>query len=171
LSDAFAPPEAQPADTSGPLIVDAPGVAGVLTVTAPTMFGASRLLLDGEPLSPSWLGKFTVPMADGSEVTAQFQAALTDSIPSLGVDGVTYKFGEPIPMALAVMSFLPLVLIFVGGAVGGGIGAVGWITNRKISLLKVHWAARAVGILAATGATFGLYLAIAMALAIAIHGV
>jgi len=81
---------------------------------------------------------FSLVKADGTNEEAQLKPrALGMDIPNVKVGGELYQPVEALPKVLIVLSLIPLVLLFFGGALGGLIGAVASVGNMRL-LRKVE---------------------------------
>jgi hypothetical protein len=96
--------------------------------------GKSKLHKDGLVVEQSKeTGKpFLVPAADGGIVKAYPKPSLPDLAPTLEINGVKNRVVEPLQWHQYLVGALPILLLFLGGAIGGGIGAVGTITNYNL---------------------------------------
>ena len=104
-----------------------------LIVETAGWFSGPRLLLDGQPASKGpKRGQLLIRRNDGVDVIAQLRGIFVDPIPQLTVDGKTIKIAEPLPWYVWLWSGLPLVLLFIGGALGGALGAVAMTINGRV---------------------------------------
>ncbi|MFE9933238.1 hypothetical protein [Streptomyces sp. NPDC005533] len=69
-----------------------------------------------------------------------------------------------------VLSVLPLGLLFVGGAIGGGLGALGMVTNVKIAKTQLPTAGKVAAMLGVGVAAVVVFVAIAGLLSNAVNG-
>jgi hypothetical protein len=63
-------------------------------------------------------------------------------VPQLVVEGKTIRAVDPLKWYVWVWIALPILLVFVGGALGGIVGAVGLTTNAKIVRSKMNGLAK-----------------------------
>lgn len=75
---------------------------------------------------------FLIPSSDGTIVKAFPKPALPDFVPMLEIHGIKNQTAERLTTFQYVIGLLPILLLFLGGAIGGAIGAVGAITNFYI---------------------------------------
>lgn len=129
-----------------------PTLNRTLTVTEPGPLSALKVEVDGQPLErKGWLRPiYTVPTGEGTSVDIEvrwdaFRGGLQVKGPEIDV-----RAGVPIPTPLAVLAFLPFALAGIGGAVGGALGAIGWVVNRTIAGLPWPLPARVVLMLGVT---------------------
>lgn len=69
----------------------------------------------------------------------------------------------PVPLALVVLSFLPLILVLIGGVLGGLIGGVSTAINLVVARGRLGVPARIAVILGLTVAAIVLYAGVAIA--------
>ncbi len=96
--------------------------------------GRTKLFKDGIELErSSEKGKpFFVESDAGEAIKIYPKATFTELTPLLEIDGIKYSTQEKLPWYQNVLALLPMMLlIIVGGGLGGGIGAAGWILNLK----------------------------------------
>jgi hypothetical protein len=120
--------------------VNAEGFEGrQLIVESAGWFSGPRLLLDGQPAPKGpKRGQLLLRRNDGVDVIAQLRGVFVDPIPQVTVDGKTIKIAEPLPWYVWVWSGLPLVLLFMGGALGGGLGAMAMTINGRVFRADMH---------------------------------
>ncbi len=112
-----------------------------LVVESAGFFAGPRLMLDGQPASKGpKRGQLLLRRNDGVAVIAQLRGVFVDPIPQATVDGKKIKIAEPLPWYVWIWSGLPLVLLFMGGALGGGLGAVAMTINGRIFRADMHGA-------------------------------
>lgn len=95
------------------------------------------LLYRGQPV------KFVKNQAEltnqaGETVTLTRKPGMTDVLPSFVLNGEVYRVRPPLPWYQVALAMLPLILIFVGGAIGGGLGGGAYALNLGI-LRKEEW--------------------------------
>ena len=70
---------------------------------------------------------------DGTEVIANWQPAMMGfDMPKLVVDGKVITLAKPIKWYEMVWSALPILLVFIGGAIGSMTGFIGFSANAKV---------------------------------------
>ena len=78
-------------------------------------------------------GEMTLQRNDGKQATAKWKPqALGLDVPQLIVDGEVITLVEPLKWYQLVWGGLPILLIFIGGALGGATGFIGFSANTKI---------------------------------------
>ena len=114
--------------------VDVPGFEGRQVAVQPAgMFSSSKLFLDGQPAPAGrQRGQYLLRRNDGRDVVASFKGGFPDPTPVLVVDGQTLRLAEPLAWYEWVWAGFPLLLILVGGAIGGGLGAGAMTLNAHI---------------------------------------
>ena len=120
--------------------VHVPGFEGRQIAVQPAgMFSSSRLFLDGQP-APAGpkRGHYSLRRNDGREVPAHFKSGFPDPAPVLVVDGQPIRLAEPLAWYEWVWAGFPLLLILVGGAIGGGLGALAMTSNVHIFRSGLH---------------------------------
>src|SRR5262245_29958906 len=141
-----------------------------LIVESAGWFAGPRLRLDGlpAPKGPK-RGQFLLRRNDGSSVTAQIRGVLIDPVPQVVIDGKTIKLAEPLPWYVWVWSGLPLVLLFLGGALGGGLGALAMTINGRIFRSDMNSALKFIITAVLSMMTVIIFFMFAVAFSIAIH--
>ena len=90
-----------------------------------------RLLLDGNPAprGPKRL-QYVLTLPNGSKSIVQLKPSILDPVPKVVVDGDQIEVVEPLSAIQLIWSGLPIIMLFVGGAIGGLIGGGAyWINN------------------------------------------
>lgn len=128
-----------------------------------------RLLLNGVEAPAAGMGKYRLVRNDGREVVTQWTGAF-DPAPSIKIDGQTYRTAPPFTWHEIVVVFAPLLLVFMGGALGGLIGGVTASINAQLIRSARPAAVRYGGGLALTFIAAFLYVAVAGALRLAVNG-
>lgn len=148
--------------------VAVPSIAGSVSITEPSLWHGAKLLVDGAPAEKIRLGRYRLKKLDGSAAEAQLRANFGQYLPTLIVEGVSYDVGPKLSKALLALAFLPFCLVFVGGALGGLCGAIGWGFNNQLARTSMPTTVKVVVMLAVTAvavvAFFGLAAAFQMAL-------
>ncbi|KAA3645364.1 MAG: hypothetical protein DWQ07_12920 [Chloroflexi bacterium] len=99
-------------------------------------FSTARLLVNGEPPVATENGlRWVLTRDDGETVLAHFHSkSIFSNLQTLEVDGKGYRPEglESIKWYQYLWCSFPIVLIFVGGAIGGLIGAIAMFLNIQI---------------------------------------
>lgn len=95
--------------------------------------GRSTLWKDGVELErSSESGKpFLAPTESGELYKMYPKPSFGELTPPLEIDGIKYSTAEKLPWYQYALSATPMLLVFLGGGLGGGIGALGTIMNLK----------------------------------------
>ena len=115
--------------------VDITGFEGrVFEVQGPGLLSGAKLLIDGQPAPKGKkMGQMLLTRADGTEVVAKWKPKLLGlDVPDLLVGDQTIQVTEPLPWHQWGFSALPMVLVFIGGALGGLFGAVAAVGSIKV---------------------------------------
>ena len=96
--------------------------------------GKSKLYMDNKPVeqSDSHGNPFIIPKDDGSYVKAFAKRSLPDFNFKVEIRGKEIIISEKLNWFQYVLGGLPLLLIFAGGLIGGGIGGAGTYINYNI---------------------------------------
>jgi hypothetical protein len=108
------------------------GVSGSLEVEPAGWFRPARLFLDGQPAPKGpKRNQYLISQDDGISKLLQLKQVFIDPVPQVLLDGELIQLAEPLSVFQWIWSAIPIVLIFLGGAIGGGIGgAAFWINTR-----------------------------------------
>jgi hypothetical protein len=109
------------------------GVRGPVVVKSDPFTGQHTVSADGQPIQRGKNGKYPLPATDGGTVEAKVSSNFLNPSPTLEVDGNKYSTAPALPLVLQILMLLPLALVFVGGLVGGLIGAVGVGVNTLVA--------------------------------------
>jgi len=140
-----------------PLIIE--GFEGQDIVLTSNMWTGSKLLVNGKP-APKGMkrGEMQLKRNDGFPAVATFKPNFWGlDAPNLFVDGKTIVVAEPFKWYEWIWIVLPASLVFVGGFLGGLIGAIGFYVNSKIFRTDVNRVVKfliAGGITAASGIAY-----------------
>ena len=93
-----------------------------------------KLLVNGEPAQKgSKRGEMVLQRNDGKQVIATWKPqALGLDVPQLSVDGKAVTLVEPLKWYQWVWGGWPVVLLFIGGALGALAGMIGFSINAKV---------------------------------------
>lgn len=100
------------------------------------LFTGARILKDGIPLKKS-KAVVLVPLADGSSLELKMKVGMDMYTPKILFAGQEIEVLPPLPVFWVVWAYLPLLLIFVGGAIGGlcgGAAAAGTLSALRSDL-------------------------------------
>jgi hypothetical protein len=125
--------------------------------------GQLRLWYQGReiPRSKEKGKPFWIPgSANGKPVRVQVKGGGFD-LPSIDVDGVKVMLGRSLSTLEYAIGGIPLVLVFVGGAIGGASGAVGAMFNYRVLREAKSLSTKVLGVLGISGLSFLAYLVLA----------
>lgn len=110
------------------------GFEGQLVEVEPRLgglWGGPRLFVNDQQVPGN--KKMQLRRNDGREVTVRWKNDLWGvDVPNLDVDGTIIQVAKPMPIGYKIWCLLPILLVFIGGALGGIIGAVGVLANGAI---------------------------------------
>lgn len=139
------------------------GLAGPVVVDVNTLTGRQSLMVGGQSIPGTRRGDYTLPTADGRAVPAKVRTSLVDPYPTIEIAGVKHRTGPALPVALRLLALLPFLLVFVGGAIGGALGAVGVVVNLSLARISQSTAVKALLMVGVLVATAMAYLVVAAA--------
>jgi hypothetical protein len=109
-----------------------PGFEGRgLAVRLPGVFSNPKVVLDGAEVKGE-RGRFQLRDNRGGMVEAKLKSNFLDAVPRVEIGARVLELAPPLPWYAYVWSALPVVLIFVGGALGGACGALAAFVNARI---------------------------------------
>lgn len=107
---------------------------------------------------------FLIPNSSGEIIKAFPKQSFPDFVPILEINGTKNQIVEKLKWFQYVLGGLPILLVFVGGAIGGAIGAVGTITNYNVFRQEGIELSKYLKIIGITVVSFVLYFTIATAI-------
>ncbi|MDG4758511.1 hypothetical protein [Micromonospora sp. WMMD710] len=146
------------------------GVAGPIVVTTNAFWGHPAVTVGGVPAPRTGRRRYALPAASGGAIDATVRNAFADPYPTVEVNGVPHRTGPAIPVILRALVLLPILLVAVGGALGGLIGALGVGANLAVARLPIPSAAKAAAMLGVTVVASVVWLAVALAIGAAVSG-
>lgn len=108
------------------------GISGSLEVEPAGWFRPARLFFHGQlaPKGPK-RSQYLISGEDGIQKQLQLKQVFIDPVPQVIIEGEVIQLVEPLSIVQWIWGAIPLLLIFFGGALGGGIGgAAFWINTR-----------------------------------------
>jgi hypothetical protein len=102
-----------------------------LAVETASLLGGPKLLLNGEVVKRQ-KGRYAVAMDSGAETLVQMKYNLVDPVPTLKIDDESVRLADPLQWYEYAWGGMPILLVFVGGALGGLIGGIASVTNGRI---------------------------------------
>jgi hypothetical protein len=115
--------------------VSIPGFEGQpITLKSAGFWKGAQLLVNGQPAPKgAKRGEMLLRANDGREVIAKFKQQFMD-VPQLDIGGQTIKVVEPLKWYQWVWGGLPILLAFMGGAIGAVIGLLA--SGLNLSLFR-----------------------------------
>lgn len=144
-----------------PISID--GVAGPIVVTTNAFWGRAVVSVDGVPAPRTGKRRYTLPGAAGGAIEATLRSAFADPYPTVEVNGVQHRTGPSIPVVLRVLAPLPILLVAVGGALGGLIGALGFVANLAVARTRASSVVKGLIMVGVGVVAYVVWLAIAVA--------
>jgi hypothetical protein len=102
-----------------------------LELVPATWKSSSKLLLDEKEVKKE-KGKFTVVGDDGNESLITFKSSFLDPVPKVFIGEEEIKLVEPLKLYEYLWIFLPILLVFGGGALGGLVGVISIYSSFRI---------------------------------------
>jgi hypothetical protein len=150
--------------------VNLPGLADRKIEVESTIFGSPRVFVDGQPAPKGpKRAQFLLRGTDGRDSVLELKTKLPDPVPQVLWAGQTIKLEEPLAWYQWLWGGVPLLLLFLGGAIGGLVGGVAVALNLRIlrsgrSGISRYAATALISIVAC-----GMYLALARTFLSVIH--
>jgi hypothetical protein len=137
-----------------------------IAVYIPNVFSSPRLIFDGSQIRKEKQTRcMLLQRNDGTQAQVKWkQKALGLDVPSLDVDGREIQVAPPLPWYIWIWSALPIILLFLGGALGGLIGAVGVVANISIFRSPLSMPLRLLATVGVTGLCFLVFFLFAVML-------
>jgi len=125
--------------------------------------GRLHVFYRGRPVARSKeRGKpFLVPLPDGRTARVVAKGNGLDYLPKLEVDGHPVLLGRPLSSLEYALGGLPLVLMFVGGALGGLAGGLGALCNYRLLRTERAQTVKVLGVIGVTAASAFTYVVLA----------
>jgi hypothetical protein len=103
-------------------------------VVPPGLVSGAKLLVNGQPAAAGpKRGQMLLLRDDGSQVIATWKpSALGFDVPKLVVDNQVVTVAVPLKWYQWAWAALPILLVFLGGAIGALCGIVGFSVNARI---------------------------------------
>lgn len=104
---------------------------------------------------------FLIPGLNGTHSRLHVKGSGWDYLPKIEVDGTQVLLGRPLSTLEYVLGGIPLLLMFLGGAIGGASGAVGTVYNYRVLRANTSVPMKVLGVVAVTGLSLLTYLVLA----------
>jgi len=113
--------------------VNLPGFEGqTIEMQSQGMLSGAKLLVNGKPAPKGpKRGEMLLRRNDGKETIVKFQSAFLD-VPKLQVDGQTVQVVEPLKWYEWAWNAIPLLIVFLGGAIPFLIGFAAFSINATL---------------------------------------
>lgn len=102
-----------------------------LSVEAAGLFSGPKLLLNGAPV-PKLKGRYVVKSDSGEDTTIELKYNWFDPIPKIKIAGELESLAEPLAWYEMLWIGAPVLLMFIGGAIGGFLGVLAVLANGRV---------------------------------------
>ena len=140
-----------------------------LSVRTAGFFSGPKVLLNGVAVKRV-KGKYTVKNDIGQEVDVELKSSFVDPIPSVKIGTEFIDLARRLTWYEYAWSGLPIVLLFIGGALGAVVGMVAAFSNTRILRSSRSTTAKYLLTGAMTAAAFVAFFVLATAFHIFING-
>jgi hypothetical protein len=107
------------------------------------LFSGPKVFVNHQPAPRGKAREILLRRNDGTSVVARLKPSVFGlDVPQLVVEGKTIRAVDPLKWYVWVWIALPILLLFVGGALGGIVGALGLTTNARIVRSKMNGLAK-----------------------------
>ncbi|HHL4511165.1 TPA: hypothetical protein ACQ71X_004202 [Escherichia coli] len=133
-----------------------------LSVSTRTIFKNPSLMIDGieQKKMKGLKRRYLLEDDNGSQTIVEIKSVI-DPIPTIVIDGEKISLAPPMAWYEYVLSYLPLLLIIIGGAIGAFVGIVGATINTSIIRGQGSIVARYGGTLLVTFICYLIFFVIA----------
>lgn len=114
---------------------------------------------------------FLIRGPDGTQARVHVKGGGLDYLPRIEVDGHQIPLGRPLSALEYGLGGIPLLLMFLGGAIGGMSGAIGATCNYRVLRTNAAVPMKVLGIVGVSGLSFLMYLVLAALFQLMIGGV
>jgi hypothetical protein len=112
--------------------VSLPGMEGQnVALRTAGMLAGPKLMVNGQPV-PKQNGSFNLRSNAGSTLAVKLKGRLLDPIPNLLVGGQTIQLVPALQWYQYLWMSIPIVLVFMGGAIGGFCGGLAATVSSRI---------------------------------------
>ena len=102
-----------------------------LAVRTAGWLAGPKLLVNGAA-AKKHKGRFSVRSDTGQDATIELKYNYLDPIPKIKIDGNPIEIAPPLHWYEYACIGIPLLLVFVGGAIGGFVGALGALASGRV---------------------------------------
>lgn len=145
------------------------GFEGHQIVLRSRLLSNTKLLMDGVAMEKK-KGRVQLTANDGSAVELRLKSRFLDPVPNIEVYGRTIVLLAGLNPLEYIWSGIPLVLILLGGAIGGGCGGVACAVNAQIFRTQLPGPAKYAITALVTGAAFVGWIIVALLITILFGG-
>lgn len=124
--------------------------------------GKAQLFVNNQKVTAKKKQPMVLRRDDGKVVEASWKRDLFGiDVPNLIVDGTIIEVTKPLPVVAKIWCFLPLIFIFIGGAIGALIGILTAAANVSVFRLSTNIALKIILtlLITLTGTALLLFLA------------
>jgi len=124
--------------------------------------GKARLVVNNQEIADRKKHPMILRRDDGQEVEALWKRDLFGvDVPNIIIDGTLIQVAKPLPVIAKIWCFLPLIFIFIGGAIGALIGILAAAANIGVFRLPTNLAVKFIVtlLISLTGTGLLLFLA------------
>jgi hypothetical protein len=143
----------------------------IIEVESPGIFGSPKLLVNGIKVNNDKKTRcMLLQKSDGTQAKCRWKPkALGLDVPALEVDGKEIQIARPLHWAIWVWCFIPVILIFIGGALGGLLGAVGAAVNIMLFRSNLNMVAKIVLTIVVTVLAYVIFFFLVVLLQVALR--
>lgn len=134
-----------------------------LSVRPGTFFRSPALLIDDEPV-PKKGGQHRVVDDEDAERKVRLRTSAFDPLPRVEIEGIRIAIAPPLKPHEVALALLPVLLIFIGGALGGAIGLTAAYVNFVVLRGAGGKASRYAAAIVITGLAAAVWFAASMAM-------
>lgn len=137
-----------------------------------SFWSGPKLLINGVPAQKgSKRGELLLQRNDGRQVTATWKPQILGfDVPQLVVDGKTINLVQPLPWYQWIWGGLPILLVFMGGALGAVAGLVAFSVNARLFRSDLNDLMKYLATGAVSAAAVIIYFVVAVAFTLLIQG-
>lgn len=101
-----------------------------VSVQLPGLFTGARLLVNGSPVmrGPA-KNQYVLILDSGQQVMAELKPTFVDPIPKMNINGYPIIIAPPFQWFEWIWACAPLIMVGIGGAIGGFLGAAAAVSN------------------------------------------
>lgn len=137
-----------------------------VTVKTPGLWKGPAILVNDDAVKKEKGNIYRVRSLSGQEVEIKMKPSILDPIPKLEINGEKIELARPLAWYEIAWSCLPVLLIFGGGALGGGLGAGAAYINARLFRSDLPVPAKYAATFGTATLAWILYFAIAIPISI-----